>query len=147
MSEAPPPEITLDTRFGTFDVGPHEIINFPEGLPGFEASRRFVLLSSDAFAPLQCLHAVDGELPSFLALDPSIVLPAYRSAFDVADYKRLDAVGPEQLVWLAFVALEGDGVAPTVNLRAPVVINPERMIGVQLVSADQAHSVRHTLAA
>ena len=35
-------------------------IAFPDGIPGFEACRRFVLLAADAIAPLQRLESIEG---------------------------------------------------------------------------------------
>lgn len=147
MSESSSPVVTLETRFGTFEVMSQAIIVFPDGLPGFEACRRFVLLSSEALAPLQCLHAMGGEVPSFLAIDPGIVRSGYQSEFDPGDWARLGGLAARQLVWLALITLDPDGTHSTVNLRAPVVINPETMVGMQIVSDDPVHSVRHALAA
>ena len=146
MSEASPLVVTLDTRFGSFQVCPEEILTFPAGLPGFESNRRFVLLSSEAIAPLQCLHAVDGELPAFLVIDPNLISAEYRSTFAESALAGVATPGVN-LVWLALITLCGDNEPPTVNLRAPVIINPEQMIGAQIVSSDRAHLARHALTA
>ncbi|RPJ75804.1 MAG: flagellar assembly protein FliW, partial [Acidobacteria bacterium] len=49
------------------------------------------------------------------------------------------------LVWLALVSLDTAGAA-TVNLRAPVVINPRTMLGCQVVAAENPYPLRHALA-
>jgi flagellar assembly factor FliW len=119
-------------------------IVFRDGLPGFEACRRFALLVSDATAPLRRLDALDGPPASFLGIDPRLVMSEYRCALREPDRLRLEATSTTPLVWLALVAVETDGTV-TVNLRAPVVINPDRMIGRQVLSDDAAHAVRHVL--
>ena len=119
-------------------------IVFRDGLPGFEACRRFALLVSDATAPLRRLDALDGPPASFLGIDPRLAMSGYRCDLREPDRRRLEATPATPLVWLALVAVETDGTV-TVNLRAPVVINPDRMIGRQVLSDDAAHAVRHVL--
>ena len=48
------------------------------------------------------------------------------------------------LVWLAVVLLKEDGEA-FANLRAPVVINPARMIGYQVMPHDSLYPTRYPM--
>ncbi|MBI4475693.1 MAG: flagellar assembly protein FliW [Acidobacteria bacterium] len=134
----------LQTRFGDFQIDPRSLVHFPEGLPGFERCRRFALLSSVEMAPLQCLHAVEGPEASFLTIDPRLVLPKYRAVLAEADRQRLGIEGDGPLLWLALIALGENGSA-SINLRAPVVINPARMIGYQLMPSNGLYPLRHPL--
>lgn len=134
----------VETRFGTFDIDAKDLVSFPEGLPGFEQCRRFVVLASEAIAPLQCLHAVDGQPASFLAIDPRLVLPRYRRQLAGHDTARLGAQPETPLLWLALVAVDEHGHAYA-NLRAPVVINPERMVGFQVMPLNTLYPLRHRL--
>lgn len=137
--------IRLNTRFGEFEADGRSLIAFPSGLPGFEQCRRFVVLSSMEAAPLQCLLAVDGPPAAFLALDPRLVLPEYRCVLGAADESRLGTAEPGQLLWLALLTVDEEGEAYA-NLRAPVVINPSRMIGFQVVPQDSLYPLRHRVA-
>lgn len=137
--------IRLSTRFGEFEADPRNLVWFPAGLPGFEACRWFAVLSSPEAAPLQCLHAVDGTAASFLAVDPRLVLPEYRCTPGEAEAERLRATDPSRLLWLAILSLDPQGRA-FANLRAPVVINPETMTGVQLMPHDTCYQLRHPVA-
>jgi len=136
----------VHTRFGTFAVDPGAVVRFPAGLPGFEACRQFVVLSSPELAPFSCLHAVVGPAASFLVVDPRLALADYRCALGAADLARLDASEATVLLWLAIVSMGDDGQA-CVNLRAPIVVNPERMLGYQLMPHNSLYPVRHPLAA
>ena len=137
-----PTEVT--TRFGRFAVDPSSVIQFPEGLPGFEQNRRFVLISSDDVAPLHVLHAVDGPDASFLAVDPRFVLDSYRTTLAIGDRLKIGAAEDTPLVWLVLVATNGDGAS--VNLRAPIVINPSMMVGFQVMPHNSLYPLRHPLA-
>jgi flagellar assembly factor FliW len=127
-----------------------DVVRFPGGLPGFEACRGFVLMASEALGPLQCLKAVEGPPASFLVIDPRRVLAEYRCELTPADMHRLGVTADdrieEKLLWLVLVTIEVDGTI-AVNLRAPVVINPERMIGHQVVPYHCVYPIRHVVAA
>jgi flagellar assembly factor FliW len=136
--------LRIQTRFGEFESDPRNVVQFPVGLPGFEQCRGFVILSSTQMAPVQCLHAIDGPPASFLVVDPRLVLPEYRTLLTAPDRERLGAATDSALLWLAIVTVQEDGQA-SANLRAPIVINPGRMVGFQVMPYDSLYPVRHPL--
>jgi flagellar assembly factor FliW len=141
----PPGDVTrVETAFGTFDVSTDEIIAFPAGLPGFEECRRFVVLSSRELDPFQCLQSVEGPSASFLAVDPRRAFPDYRCVLSDVDRARLGERDEAALVWLAVVTVLDDQTL--VNLRAPVVVNPTRMLGYQLMPSNSLYPLRFELA-
>jgi len=145
VARSAPERVRLATRFGEFDADLRNLVSFPAGLPGFEQCQRFVILSSVQAAPLQCLHAVSGPPASFLALDPRLVLPEYRCELGEGDRSRLGVSEGGHLLWLALLTVNDEGAA-FANLRAPVVINPARMIGFQVIPQDTAYPLRHPVA-
>lgn len=122
-----------------------ETIRFPHGLPGFERCRGFVLMTSEGLGPVQCLKAVEGPSASFLVIDPRRVLPDYRCDLSEMDRVRLGVQEHDTLLWLALVAIELDGTI-TVNLRAPIVINPGAMIGQQVIPHHGVYPIRFVVA-
>lgn len=139
-----PAVLQIHSRFGTFEVPASDCVTFPLGVPGFERSRRFAIVTGEAFAPFQCLHAVD-EPVSFLVVDPRLVLPDYRCVLSPTDLSRLGASEESALLWLSVVTLDEAGQV-FVNLRAPIVINPERMLGYQVMPHNSLYPLRHPLA-
>ena len=121
-----------------------DVVQFPHGLPGFEQCRGFVLLASDSLGPLQCLKAVQGPAASFLVIDPRRVMADYRCELTANDRRRLGAGDQDTLLWLALVTIELDSTI-TVNLRAPIVVNPLRMIGCQVVPYDTVYPLRYVV--
>jgi len=120
-----------------------DIIAFPDGLPGFEECRRFVM-TSDGDQPFQCLEGLEASSPAFVTVDPARVLQGYRLILSPLDRRRLDAREEDALLWLAIVTVNPDQTA-TVNLRAPIVINPRLMIGFQVMPHDCLYPLRHQL--
>ena len=134
--------LRIETRFGEFEADRRNLVDFPSGLPGFEQCRHFVIMSSPSMAPLQCLHAIDGEPATFLVIDPRVVLGDYRCVLSTPDRFRLGIEDDAPLLWLSVVTIKEDGPA-FANLRAPIVINPERMVGFQVMPHDSLYPVRY----
>jgi flagellar assembly factor FliW len=135
----------VETGFGDFEVPADDILTFPTGLPGFERCRRFVLLSAETLTPFQCLQSIEGPPASFLVIDPRLVLATYRAVLSTVDCIRLGVAPDATLLWLAIVTPGDDDSHPHVNLRAPIVINPQTMVGYQLMPSNSLYPLRHPL--
>jgi flagellar assembly factor FliW len=119
-------------------------IRFGRGLPGFEACRSFVLMAPEGEPNLQYLKAVEGPPASFLVIDPRRVVPTYNCELSDADRLALGAGADTPLLWLALLTVEANGTV-TANLRAPIVINPVRMVGQQVIPQHSVYPLRHVV--
>ncbi len=129
----------------THEITPDTVVTFPEGVPGFETCRRFVLVTSPSLAPFTVLQGLDGAAPpAFIAIDPHTIDAGYAARLDTADRARLDAAADAPLLWLAIVATSPAGVA-TVNLRAPLIIHAGSMRGIQLLPCDSPYPLDYPL--
>ena len=122
------------------------VVTFPEGLPGFEQARQFVLIASPDLHPFTVLQDVEAAGPSFVTIDPRQLAGGFSTDLGRADLARLQADGHDHLLWLVIVAAHEDGTA-TANLRAPLVINPASMRGIQVIAIESAYAVDHPLRA
>lgn len=139
--------IVNTSRFGTIEVDESRLIFFPEGIPGFPDEERFLLLKQGLDdTPFWWLQSVDtGEL-CFLTVESELVLTGYD--FPVPDEygELLKLKGAPGLEALAIVTVrDGDLRKATANLRAPVLINPETRLGVQLILDNSQYAIRHPL--
>ena len=134
-----PQPLTDDVREGLA----RNAVSFPDGIPGFETCRRFVLLTSDVMAPLQRIESIEGPPAAFLGIDPRLVMEGYRSRLSETDMRALGAGADTTLLWFAIIS-EVEGVLYA-NLRAPIVINPQRMIGRQVLPDEGLYPIRHPL--
>jgi len=138
------PDEPQESQADGLNPRPEDVVAFPDGLPGFESCRRFVIISTEDHAPFQCLQALDGPRPTFLLIDPGLALKRYRRILSPADRQRLDVREDDTLLWLAIVTLNADDSA-AVNLRAPIVINPRVMTGFQVMPHQSLYPLRHPL--
>ena len=135
----------IETPFGSTVVEPGDEVSFPSGIPGFEACRRFVVLSPQGLGGFSCLHALEGPAASDFVIDPRRAVAQYHCAVSQNDLQRLGATPDTVLLWLALVSFDDEGRAYA-NLRAPIVINPERMLGYQVMPHNSLYPLRHPLA-
>lgn len=134
----------IETRFGAFQAAEHDVIQMPGGVPGFEDCARYVLVGAPEIAPFNCLQGLDGSQPSFLVIDPRLVDPKYSTSLSSSDYRRLESAERDTLLWLAIVRV-GAGEEATVNMRAPIIVNPRRMIAIQALPHESAYRHDHPL--
>lgn len=119
------------------------IVTMPDGLPGFEQCRRFVVVQSESLQPFTCLQSLDEPRPSFLTLDPRQIVDGYDLRLADGDRARLEARDGDDLLWLALICVSSD--VATANLRAPVTINARTMRGIQVIPTDSPYSTAHPL--
>jgi len=120
------------TRFGTLSIDVDDVIHFLHGLPGLENCRRWVLLAdteSDAFAWLQSLERHDVALA---VASPRRFVPTYQIRVAQRELELLEVDGVEAVQVL--VVLSKTGKFVTLNLKAPLLINPNRRLGRQIVT-------------
>lgn len=121
---------------------PGDLYTFPDGLPGFEQWRRFRLSRRDGLDPLLFLECPEAGGPSFVCVPVEVLDPGYSLRFDEAAANTLGgAADCRAVALLTFPA----GAPPTANLLAPVVLNPARGAGAQVIQFDSDYSVVHPL--
>jgi len=143
--------MTVSTaHFGSIAVDPGAIVEFPEGLPGFEEMRRFVPLRHPAATGLVFLQSLNSPALCFLAVPVQVVRPDYRVEM-AADDLELLGFAPDcrpvlgrDVNALAFLSLE-EGAPPSVNLRSPVVISLRSCRAVQAIRTDERYGYREPL--
>lgn len=115
-----------------------EIINFTEGLVGLPEMRRAVLIPLDEFEPFCWLASMDDEQTRFIVVDPHEIFADYNPA----DFAVFNETATKTLV---IVKISSDWRKTTVNLRAPIFIDPESNRGVQVVLNESPYKLSETL--
>ncbi len=131
-----------ETRTGL--SGEQTAIRFPEGLPGFEAEDRWELVQREDVRPFLWLRSCRSPALAILVVDPRLLVDGYAEKIPAHVADRVGAASADGLLLLAVVTLQEGGGA-TVNLRAPIVVNPERMVGVQVILDRRDLPLRHPL--
>jgi flagellar assembly factor FliW len=130
-------------RFGIVEVDEDRILCFPEGLIGFPEYRRFIVLDLDKGGFLKWLQSVDEESLGFVIIDPRVPYVDYDPVFAPADLQCLEAASSDELVLLSVVTVPGDVKQMTANLLAPLVVNPAKRLGKQVIISDPQYTTKH----
>lgn len=129
-------------RFGSLEVEPARIIEFPRGLVGLENCKRFSLFHPEGGKPSYfILQAVDDAAIAFHIADPAQLGFSYD--FVLSDEEAADlALGGSvrkiadcaaTLAVVVILAREAPGQAVCANLNGPLVINLDTRRGLQHV--------------
>lgn len=139
-------------HFGEINIDESKIIIFDEGIPAFEDNKRFVLISnkeeinSDNEFLLWWLQCVDKPDIAFVLIDAYSVLPNYDPVIDANSISTLGEYDPESFLLYNILVVHDDINNTTINLKAPIVINPKIQKGKQVVVNNEEYTVRHNLA-
>lgn len=135
----------IDTKyFGLVEIDENAIINFPEGLPGFEEVTRFVLLGKENNnSPFVWLQSVDQPKLAFVMLDPRLLIPDYIVDVDDSEVEILGIEDTKDVLIYSILVIPEDISKMTANLKAPVLINTVAKKGKQVILDNEVYSVRH----
>ena len=120
-------------RIGTVEVDEQSLIEFPSGLVGLPARRRFVILEFDRDVPLAWMQNVDDPEFGMPVADPGIFVRDYQVQVPREDVGELALDSLEDAVMLVVTTVHQGGIMVTGNLRAPLVINLSNRRGRQVV--------------
>lgn len=134
----------VTTRFGLIHASESEIIRFPEGLVGFRSFTQFVHLPDPEVAGLSWLQSATAADLAFGLVAPPLAISDYRVDIRPGDRTALE-LDDERSALVYVILSRGDGGGLTVNLQGPVVINPVRRLGRQLVLTSSRYAVRYSL--
>jgi flagellar assembly factor FliW len=120
-------------------------IHLPLGLLGFERIKQYALICDPDDDPFSWLEAGGDASLAFLVLSPFQVMADYEMDLNDEDAEFLKLNSPRDAVVLNIVTLQPNGRA-TINLKGPIVLNKNTMIGKQVVLANAAsYSLQHPL--
>lgn len=137
--------IITTTRFGRVQIAQEDVINFPEGILGFNDLRRFVLLddpNDEIFAWLQSCEVPDIAFP---VLEPEIFAADYKPALTKTDNESLHLATGERPRAFAIITIPEDPTLMTANLKAPILVNVKLRMARQCVLQDNQLQIREPI--
>jgi flagellar assembly factor FliW len=120
------------TRFGVIHVETDDLLFFPAGLPGLEGCRQWVLLADAQNEALAWLQNLEHSEVALAVTSPRRFVPNYQARVVRGNLEGLGLNNPAQAEILVIIGKSDE--AWTLNLKAPLIINPEQRIGRQVVS-------------
>lgn len=123
----------IKTRFGLQDIDPDSIIEFSDGLPGFEDLKQFKLFHEEGKHTLFYLQSVEDAGVQLPVVDPDHFQVNYEITLtdeELAQLQLEDAKDATVLVTVSRVDGEDDGGLHA-NFMGPIILNTKARTGMQ----------------
>jgi len=138
--------IKVNTKpFGEIEVNEMQIVDFPEGILGFDFIKKFVILDADEDSPFKWMQAFDEKDLAFVIIMPVSFMPSYELNISQSDYETVKAEPGDELLVFAIVTIPDNPSLMTANLQGPIIINPVTRLGKQAISLSDRYTVRHNI--
>lgn len=133
-------------HFGMIEIDEKEFIYFPEGIPGLENSKKFVLIGNNSGEEVFFwLQSVDTPELCFVVTDPFMVYDGYGIDLEDDDVSLLQIADANKVLTLAIVIIPEKIDEIRVNLKAPILINVEKKLGKQVIQKNENLPIRYYL--
>ncbi len=130
---------------GEIEYEENAVIEFKDGLPGFEDAKQYVLvLSEDVELPFHHLQSIDHPEVVFIITSPFLFVEDYDFELNDSVVEKLGIQAPEDLYIYSVVTIPKNVEYSTMNLTAPIVINTLNRRGMQVV-LDEIDDINHSL--
>ncbi|NMB26845.1 MAG: flagellar assembly protein FliW [Tissierellia bacterium] len=131
-------------NFGEIEIDQQKIINFPEGLLGFEEEKQFVIINTeDEENPFQWLQSATNPNLAFVIINPFFVYPNYDIVIPKTAQKKLKIKNQKDISIYSIVVVPENMEKMTANLLGPIIININAKLGKQVILDDNRYSTKH----
>ncbi len=131
--------------FGEIEVDEKQIIDFPDGILGFDFIKKFVILDADENSPFKWMQAYSEPDLAFIIIQPEYFKADYELVVSQGDIEAVGAKNTDTLLVFTIVTIPSNPSDMTANLQGPVVINPGKRLGRQVISLSEKYSVKHKI--
>ncbi len=155
IAASPPPvpaptevsRLAIDSdKLGPLEAQEDQIITFCQGLLGFGGPKRFVLLARPETSPFLLLQCVDQPDLALVVAEVSTLVGKLQLNRINSTLAELKAQSPEDLQVFAVLTIPpGRPGEATANLVSPILINPRRRLGKQVVLENTQYTHQHRL--
>ncbi|MFA1821345.1 flagellar assembly protein FliW [Virgibacillus oceani] len=124
----------IQTKYlGEAKIKSANIITFAAGIPGFNEETEFVLMDIPGNAGFQILQSVTSVNVAFIVTNPHQIYPKYTFELDDNMLETLQIKNEKEVVVLTIVTIKDPFQESTLNLKAPIIINPVSKKGKQYI--------------
>ncbi|MEZ6081380.1 MAG: flagellar assembly protein FliW [Pirellulaceae bacterium] len=109
------------SRFGQVESNQQEVIIFPQGLIGFEASRHWLIVPDPENSDVAWLQSISQPQVALPVISPRKFAPDYKVNVPTRQLAPLKLRSSDQVYILNVVSKSGKTL--TTNLRSPIIVN------------------------
>ncbi len=132
------------TRFGELELNEADVFHFSDGIIGFPDFTDFVVLEHNPGSAFRWIQSTTEPEMAFVVVDPLLLDPDYPM-----DKLREALTSPKRTpgdIGAAVIAVVPSSPHPiTVNLLAPLALDPELRTGMQIILNGTDYTTRHII--
>ena len=137
--------IVQSTRFGELDVPDGQILDFPQGVLGFPAEKRFALMEYKTDSPFYLLQSLADADLTFLMINPFAFFNDYEFAMDDALMAEIGVTADNPPTVFNIATVKDKIEQMTINLAGPVLVNLRERKAAQWVIEKTAFPTKYPL--
>lgn len=130
------------TRFGELEVDKKDIIEFTEGLLGFENLKKFFIVDPGDQTLILWLQSIDDAATAFPIIEPKIFQPNYMVKLLPIELNSLSLENLQNASVYTVLTIPQNVTEMSANLKAPIIINNKTKIARQIVLQDSKLEVK-----
>lgn len=130
------------TRFGELQVNEQDILNFSEGLLGFDNLKKYFVVDPGDSTLILWLQSIEDASIAFPIIEPKIFKPDYIAKLLPADMNSVELESLSDAKIYSILTIPAEITQMSANLKAPIVINNKKKIAKQIVLQDSKLSVK-----
>lgn len=135
--------------FGEIELDEDKILEFPNGIIGFEEHKRYAILydeeSKSEGARISWLQSLDEPLLALPVIEPFMVMKEYAPLIEDELLKPIGSPTDENMLFLLVMTVPSDMTKVTANMKAPCIINIAEQKGVQLIVENTDYPVKYNI--
>ena len=137
----------IKTRhFGEIDLDESKIIEFENGILGFEDCRKYTILydnDGEERPDISWLQSLDEPALAIPVVNPLIVWPDYNPKVEDELLKPLGNLTEDNIVALVSITVTDQVEKISANLKAPFLINADERKGAQIIVENSDYEVKY----
>lgn len=136
----------IETKyFGKIEIDENKIITFPKGLPAFEDSKEFSLLTLPENNLYFCLQSIEHPEVAFFLIHPWDFFSEYDIHIPHDDLEELSIENKGQVQVYNIITIPQNPDNISANLLGPIVINRDVMKAKQIILHESEYHTKHPL--
>lgn len=134
--------------FGEIDLAEDKIIEFENGIMGFEEFSRYTILydsEEEKKGNIMWFQSVEEPALALPVINPFYVKKDYNPQVSEELLQPLGQISEENLCILLTLTVPGDVKQTTANLKAPLIINADTRKGCQVIVENPDYEVKYNV--
>lgn len=135
----------LNSGLGKISFSSKGIYKFSKGIYGFPEQKKFILLRPKEIEPFLWLQSIEKPNLTLLLVTPFIFDPNYEPQLTKKELQDIKLTSLKIAEIYVIVTIPPDMRQAQANLLAPLIINPEKKLGKQVVLKGRDYKIHHSI--